>query len=44
LRYLSRLEIFQFVKIFEPEVPQKVSIISRYLDKSREVSTNLKKS
>ena len=35
------IEISQFVEIFEPEVPQKVLIMSRYLDKSRFVSTNL---
>jgi hypothetical protein len=31
-----------FVEIFDGEVPQKVSIMSRYLDKSWKVSTNLK--
>ena len=35
------IEISQFVNIFDPEVPQKVSIMSRYLDKSQKVSTNL---
>ena len=46
---LSRPEISQFVKIFESEVPQKVSIILRNLEKSWKasnkswkVSTNLK--
>jgi hypothetical protein len=29
------------VKIFDGEVPQKVSIMSKYLDKSQKVSTNL---
>ncbi len=37
LSYFS-IEISQFVQIFEPEVPQKVSIMSRYLDKSQKVS------
>jgi hypothetical protein len=36
------IKISQFVKIFEPEVPQNASIMSRYLDKSQKVSTNLK--
>jgi hypothetical protein len=35
------IEISQLVEIFYPEVPQKVSIMSRYLDKPRKVSTNL---
>ncbi len=41
---LSRPEISQFVKIFESEVPQKVSIISRNLEKSWKASTNLERS
>ena len=35
------IKISQFVKIFYPEVPPKVKIMSRYLDKSQKVSTNL---
>ncbi len=35
------IEISQFVKIFEPEVPQKVSKMLGYLDKSWKVSKNL---
>ena len=35
------MEISQFVKIFYPKVPQKVSIMLRYLNKSWKVSTNL---
>ncbi len=37
------IKISQFVKIFKPEVPQQVLIMSRYLDKSQKVSTNLEK-
>jgi hypothetical protein len=41
------IEISQFVKIFDPEVPQKVTIMLRNLDKSQKsqqilkISTNL---
>jgi hypothetical protein len=35
------IEISQFVNIFGPDVPQKVSKMSRSLNKSRSVSTNL---
>jgi hypothetical protein len=35
------IESSQFVKIFEPEVPQKVLIMSRYLDKSWQISISL---
>jgi hypothetical protein len=35
------IKISQFVEIFDPEVPQKVSIMLRYLDKSRKVSTKI---
>jgi len=36
------VEISQFVEIFDPEVPQKVLIMLRYLDKSQKVSQILK--
>ena len=35
------MEIYQFVKFYEPEFPKKVLIISRYLVKSQKVSTTL---
>ena len=37
------IEISQFVEIFEPEVPQKISIKARYLYKSQKVLTILMK-
>ncbi len=40
LAFISN-KISQFVKIFEPEVLQKVSNMSRYLDKSPQISISL---
>jgi hypothetical protein len=35
------IKISQFVEIFKPEVPQNVLIMSRYVNKSQKVLTNL---
>ena len=37
--HISRSRFLYFVEIFDPEVPQKVLIISRYLNKSWKIST-----